>query len=217
MSVPNWWQAVLRVGGRVGSRSPTGAPDHGPELYGARESVSANHQFGDAAQAARILPPLESVRSGKLARLVIGVLTDGQPQLFGDAVVADRLGREPGNKPLDIIKYRHRSPLLPSVGRSRHGGNHKQIPRARARQGEGARPDLRVRAQIGRAAWCRPAFIDQAARRSASPSSPGSGRAMTAPGAPGSGSSSLGRSRSISRAACALAWAATVPTPPRAV
>lgn len=81
--------------------------------------MSANHQFGDAAQAARILPPLESVRSGKLARLVIGMLTDGQPQLFGDAVVADRLGREPGNKPFDIIKYRHRCPIcIPWAGAS---------------------------------------------------------------------------------------------------
>ena len=82
-------------------------------------------------------------------------------------------------------------------------------PRARARQGEGARPDFQGSGQgAGRHEAAR--LIGHAARRSALTS--GSGGARTAPGAAGSGSSSPGARRSISRAACAFIWAVTVPT-----
>lgn len=107
-----------------------------------------------------------------------------------------------------------------------------QNPRARARKGEGARPNFEgsMVARIGETGPIRrhPSGANAAGTLDVKPSGHAASRSIPLPlsgsgstadivGTLGSGSLSPPASRSISRAASALACAATVPTPPRAV
>ena len=58
--------------------------------------------------------------TGKLAGLVIDVLTQRQLQSFGNAVVAYRLRREPGDQVPNIVEHAHPASLAERLTGGKH-------------------------------------------------------------------------------------------------
>lgn len=140
---------------------------------------------------------------------------------------ADGPDRRAAMRPRTLVKGRE-GMRMPDAARCRHRGSHVSafaaplgfgkrrplVPRALRAGTAVARAGISESGENGEQRRPLP-FEGHVASAAGSAVASGSGGAGTAAGAAGSGSSPPGRS--ISRAASALAWAATVPTPPRSV
>ena len=68
-------------------------------------AVSAGDDAGRATDGADSLSALESGLSGERARVMRGLVLGAQTEPFGDARIAQSLGRQNGDQPLDPVRH----------------------------------------------------------------------------------------------------------------